>query len=121
MSISSEISRLSGNVSDALDAISDKGVTVPSGSNSDDLATLISAIPIGTDVSNTTATASDVLSGKYFYTAAGVRTQGSITSRSDSGTTTLNASTTSKSYSAGYYASAHGCAVEVYDGTVITS
>ena len=29
-----------------------------------------------TDVSDTTATASDVASGKYFYTSAGVRTQG---------------------------------------------
>ena len=29
-----------------------------------------------TDVSDTTAAASDVASGKYFYTAAGVRTQG---------------------------------------------
>ena len=47
MSISSEITRLSGNVSDALTAIAAKGVTVPSGSNSDDLATLIGQIQAG--------------------------------------------------------------------------
>ena len=44
MSISSEISRISGNVSDALTAIAAKGVTVPAGSNSDDLADLIGSI-----------------------------------------------------------------------------
>ena len=32
----------------------------------------------GTDVSDTTATAADVVAGKYFYTSAGVRTQGSM-------------------------------------------
>lgn len=47
MSINSEISRLSGNVSDALDAIADKGVTVPAGANSNNLATLIASIPTG--------------------------------------------------------------------------
>lgn len=47
MSISSEISRISGNVSDALTAIANKGVTVPSGSNSDDLADLIGQISGG--------------------------------------------------------------------------
>lgn len=31
-----------------------------------------------TDVSDTTAAAADVASGKYFYTAAGTRTQGSL-------------------------------------------
>ena len=47
MSISSEINRISGNVSDALDAIADKGVTVPSGATSDDLADLIAQISGG--------------------------------------------------------------------------
>lgn len=47
MSIQSEITRISGNVSDAFDAIEDKGVTVPVGSTSDDLATLISQIQQG--------------------------------------------------------------------------
>lgn len=32
----------------------------------------------GTDISDTTATAGDVLSGKYFYTAAGIKTQGTL-------------------------------------------
>ena len=31
-----------------------------------------------TDVTDTTATASDVVAGKYIYTAAGVKTQGTI-------------------------------------------
>lgn len=47
MSIASEISRISGNVSDSLDAVAAKGVTVPSGSNSDDLAGLIAQISTG--------------------------------------------------------------------------
>lgn len=47
MSIASEISRISGNITDAFDAIEDKGVTVPTGSTSDDLANLISQISGG--------------------------------------------------------------------------
>lgn len=49
MSIQSEITRLSGNVAAALSAIGAKGVTVPSGANSDDLATLIAQIEGGGD------------------------------------------------------------------------
>lgn len=65
MSIQSEITRISGNVSDALTAIGNKGVTVPSGSNSDDLATLIASISSGgslviTDVSNITGTTAEI-------------------------------------------------------------
>lgn len=46
MSISSEISRISGNISDALDSIASKGITVPAGANSDDLSALIDEIPV---------------------------------------------------------------------------
>ena len=58
MSISSEITRISGNVSDALTAIGAKGVTVPTGSNSDDLATLIGSIQTGGGSSVQTKTGS---------------------------------------------------------------
>lgn len=47
MSVQSEINRISGNVTAALAAIAEKGVTVDSGSTSDDLATLIAAIETG--------------------------------------------------------------------------
>lgn len=47
MSVSSEILRIAGNISDALTAIAEKGVTVHAGSTSDDLADLISQIQTG--------------------------------------------------------------------------
>lgn len=51
MSIQSEITRISGNVADALIEIEAKGVTIPADANSDDLASLIRSIPSGTVVS----------------------------------------------------------------------
>ena len=45
MSISSEINRISQNVSDSLTAVASKGATVPSGANSDDLPNLIASLP----------------------------------------------------------------------------
>ena len=53
MSIASQISRISGNVSAALLKIASKGVTVPTGANSDDLADLIDEIPVYDDVTAT--------------------------------------------------------------------
>lgn len=42
------------------------------------MASAISAISTGVDVSDTTAAAADVRTGKYFYTSAGVKTQGTV-------------------------------------------
>lgn len=55
-----------------------------------------------TNVEDTTATAGDVLNTKYFYTAAGVKTQGSIASKSSSDLEVSGATVTVPS---GYYSS----------------
>ena len=47
MSIATDVSRIKGNITAALAAIADKGVTVPDGSTSDALASLISSIEVG--------------------------------------------------------------------------
>ena len=53
MSIASQISRIAGNVSAALQKIASKGVTVPADANSDDLADLIDEIAVYDDVTAT--------------------------------------------------------------------
>lgn len=55
-----------------------------------------------TDVADTTATASDVSSSKYFYTAAGVKTQGSAAAKTSANLTVSGATVTAP---AGLYAS----------------
>lgn len=47
MSIATDVSRIKGNITAALAAIADKGVTVPDGSTSDALAGLIASIEAG--------------------------------------------------------------------------
>ena len=44
MSVQDQINRIGGNITNALSAVAEKGVTVPEGSNSDNLADLISEI-----------------------------------------------------------------------------
>lgn len=63
MSIASEITRISGNVADSLDAVAAKGVTVPSGSTSDDLPELIAAIPTGSGSAITITDTTDANGG----------------------------------------------------------
>lgn len=104
MSIASEITRLQGAKADIKTAIQGKGVTVPANAKLDTYDTYINQIVTGggTDVSDTTAVAGDVLNTKYFYLANGTRTQGSMANNGSLGTTTLTASTTSKSIPVGY-------------------
>lgn len=69
MSISSEINRISGNISDALDSIASKGITVPSGANSDDLSSLIDSIPLYNHVNITQGLSNSGIS-TYFNTGS---------------------------------------------------
>ena len=126
MSIQSEITRIAGNVSDALTEISNKGVTVPVGSNSDDLATLIAQITGGggsaiviTDtidpvsggtirtitavsLSGDTVTASDMRYGVTAHDASGTAVTGNIVTKTQAD---LSASGDTVTAPAGYYAS----------------
>ena len=60
----------------------------------------INSISTGTDVSDTTATASDVRTGKYFYTANGTKTQGTI---QDQAAQTITPGTTDQTIASGKY------------------
>ena len=70
----------------------------------------------GTDVSDTTATSGDVLSGKYFYLSNGTKTQGTIATKTSSDLSVSGATVT---VPAGYYASSASKAIG--DGTVVAS
>ncbi len=67
MSVSTEINRIKAAVTAIVNAIKNKGVTVPTTAKVSDLATYVSSIPTGTDTSDATATAANILSGKTAY------------------------------------------------------
>ena len=78
--------------SDIADAIREKEGTVVDSEGhglivADDFPSRIEAISTGIDISDTTATAADVLEGAYFYEADGTKTEGSIVSNGATGGT----------------------------------
>jgi len=81
MSISSEIERISKNVSDSLAAVAEKGVTVAEGANSDALPGLIEQIELGVKLPTLTAPASDaeVFEGKEYIKQDGTAGAGTFT------------------------------------------
>lgn len=96
-------------------AIRAKGGTSAELEYPDEFISAIEAISTGTNISDTTAVASDVLSGKYFYTAAGTKTQGTILTKTSSD---LSASGKTVTVPAGYYASQ--CTKDVATGSATT-
>ena len=76
MSVQSEINRIKGNVTAALAKIAEKGVTVPEGANSDNLAALVEAIEGGvqSDWNQNDDTQPDYVKNRPFYAGDPVET-----------------------------------------------
>jgi hypothetical protein len=71
MTISEELNRLQNAKTDIKQAITGKGVAVPDNIKMDGFAALINQIISGTDTSDATAIAADILTGKTAYASQG--------------------------------------------------
>lgn len=85
------------------DAIRSKGGTSAALQYPEEFVSAIDNIDVGIDISDTTAAASDVLTGKYFYTSQGAKTQGTIAQKSSSDVTVSGPDVT---VPVGYYSAA---------------
>lgn len=64
MSIETEITRISTNVSDTLSAVSEMGGEVPEGATSNDMAAGVRSIPVGAKIDDTTPSSTTVYSSQ---------------------------------------------------------
>lgn len=71
MAISDTIQSMKEHLQDAYNKLQDKGATIPTNKNLENLAGAIETVSTGTDTSDATATASDILAGKTAYAASG--------------------------------------------------
>ena len=107
MSIQTEINRIKAAVAAAYTAVSGKGGTAPASKTLANLAAAINSIPLGTDTSDATAAAGDILSGKTAY-VKGAKVTGTIASK---GVADLTVNGGTVVVPAGYYPGQTGKAV----------
>lgn len=78
MATSDILQTMADSITAAYDSASSKKAALPEHKNLQNLSAAIDSIDLGVDISDTTATASTVLSGDVFYTASGKRSVGII-------------------------------------------
>lgn len=71
MAISDTLTAMKQNLQAAYNKLQDKGATIPTNKNLENLAGAIETMSTGTDTSDATAVAGDILAGKTAYVASG--------------------------------------------------